>query len=56
MFEGLGKKLLNNIDLIKWLMENERKYNQSQKTNLDKAQRDRDNAAAREWFANLGGK
>ena len=55
MFEGLGKRLRDYRDLSKWLMDNQRKYNASPKTNADKAELEKSNDQAREWFANLKG-
>jgi hypothetical protein len=56
MFEGLRKRISNYGALSRRLMANQKKYNMSAKTNLDKAVLERENQEAQAWFANLGGK
>ena len=60
MFKGLRKRISNYVSnygaLSRRLMANQKKYNMSAKTNLDKAVLERENQEAQTWFASLGGK
>ena len=56
MFKGLRKRISNYGALSRRLMANQKKYNMSAKTNLDKAVLERENQEAQTWFASLGGK